>query len=69
VLARLTQLDDEGGPYEAIRFLPPALQLCVKGREESQTDQRTGEVQQALEQIRSPLIAHAQAPKAQQPGQ
>ena len=43
-MAGPTQLDDAGGPYAAIRFLPAVLQLCVKGREESQTDQRTGEV-------------------------
>jgi hypothetical protein len=43
-LARPTQLDDAGGQYVAIRFLPAVLQPCVKGREESQTDQRTGEV-------------------------
>ena len=68
-MAGPTQLDDAGSPYAANRFLPAMLQLGVKGREESQTDQRTGEVEQALEQIRSPFIAHTQATATEQPGE
>jgi hypothetical protein len=61
------QLDDTGGPWVAIRFLPAVLHPCVKGREESQTNQCTDEVQQALERGCPPLVSHTQAPAAEQP--
>jgi hypothetical protein len=64
-----TQGDDACGLCAAIRFLLPLLQLWVKGREEFQTDQRTGEMEQSAEHVGMALVADTEAAAAEQPGE
>jgi hypothetical protein len=47
----------------------PRCSESVGGAEESQAHQGTGQVQEALQQVRAPPIAHPETAAAKQPGE